>query len=309
MLRNWAADCYIKANRMPSEAAELLLAEINGKFPLAKPADYCKKWGECRIATGGVADAPRSGRPKQLTAGWIDQIITALSQGYIRIETTGPKRVPFRTWSQFCSWSPIARACLEATKVTQAHLLRACQLSLPTLKRVKIQLKVWLAPATKAARVAASTKLLAKPAAWFNSVVWLDAKTLYINPKNTYAWVNTAAMSPHDLVREDKRFKARGKELIKLKFYIAVNALCGPVALVWVTGTTGLKCNRLPIPFLPYQVITADLLHCRICCSRQSQHCCSFAAVAPLQSSSSIDLLHPSSAASPRPSPYLVQLH
>jgi hypothetical protein len=258
-LRNWASDCYIKANGSASEADELLTAEISGRFNLAKPIEYCRKWGQRRLATGGVTDATRAGRPKLLTVDWIDQCITALSWGYIRIETAGPKRVPFRTWSQFCSWSPVAKACLDATGVTSAHLLRACQLSLPTLKRVKIHLKVWLAPATKNARVAAATKLLSKHADWFKSVVWVDAKTLYINPKNTYAWVNTASMSPHDLVREDKRFKAKGNELLKLKFYVAVNAVCGPVALIWVNGTTGLKADRLPIPYLPYQVITVEL--------------------------------------------------
>lgn len=248
---------------MPSEAAELLLAEIDGKYTLAKAADYCRRWGQRRIATGGVMDAPRSGRPKQLTADWIDTCITALSHGYIRLEARGPKRVPFRSWAQFCLWSPIARDCLRHTGVTSAHLLRACQLSLPTLKRVKIHIRVYLPPASKAARVADATWLLAKHPDWFKAVVWIDAKTLYINPRDTYAWVNTADMSPNDLIREDKRYKARGKELIKLRFYVAVNALCGPVALIWTTGTTGLRSDRLPIPFLPYQVIMEEALPCR----------------------------------------------
>lgn len=271
-LRNLAADCYIRANCMATEAAELLIAEIDGKYSLARPAEFCRTWGQRRIATGAVEDAPRSGRPRKLTAAWIDQCITALSHGYIRLETRGPKRVPFRSWAQFCQWSPVAMACLQATGVTSAHLLRACQLSLPTLKRVKIYIRVWLAPATKAARVADATTLLAKHPDWFKAVVWVDAKTLYINPKSTYAWVNTADMSPNDLIREDRRYKARGKELVKLRFYLAVNALCGPVALIWTTGTTGLKSDRLPIPFLPYQVIKEDLLHCRRDCSTQSPH-------------------------------------
>jgi len=33
-----------------------------------------------------------------------------------------------------------------------------------------------------------------------------------------------------------------------------VNALYGPVALIWVTGTTGMAADRLPIPYLPYKV-------------------------------------------------------
>ena len=250
------ADCDAQA------AAVLLLAEINGKFRLAKPARFCKKWGDKRISSGDVHDAPRSGRPKQLTQDWLDQCITALSAGYGRMDSTGIKMVPYRTWTQFCRISPTALACLQATRVTPAHLLRACMQALPTLKRVKIQVRVWLKPDTKAARVAACETLLAKAAAWFDAVIWLDCKTLYINPTTSYAWVNTATMSPNDLVREDKRVNARGKELVKLKFYIAVNAKLGPVALVWVTGTKGLKHDRRPPPFKPYLVIMEEIQHC-----------------------------------------------
>jgi len=251
-LRNLAADCYVRANRNASEAAELLKAELDGKRSVPRPERFCRRWGERRLASGGVEDAPRSGRPNKLTEDWVDRCITALSHGFEMPTSTGTKTVPYRTWSQFCQNDPTALECLEETGVTPAHLLRTCVATVPTLKRVKIQVKVWLKPEIKSQRVAAAAKLLDLPPAWFESVVWLDCKTMYINPTNYYAWVDTATMSPHDLVKEDKRCRARGKELVKLKFYIAVNAKCGPVALVWVTGTSGLAYDRFPPPRGPY---------------------------------------------------------
>lgn len=308
-LRNWAADCYIRANRNAREAVELLLAEIDGKFRLPRANRFCRRWGERRIATGGVGDAPRSGRPKKLTEEWVDACITALSQGYERMDASGPKRVPFRTWTQFCQNCPTAIACLAATGVIAAHLLRACMLALPTLKRVKIQVRVWLKPEIKQQRVTVSNLLLAKPVEWFNAVVWLDCKTLYINPTSSFAWVNTAAMSPHDLVREDRRCRARGKELVRLKFYIAVNALLGPVALIWVTGTTGLTYDRRPPPYRPYQVITEEALLCSSGCSAQSHHSVPVGAPAPPRLSASTRLHGQGSAASPAPNPPQSQQH
>ena len=271
--RNLAADCYIRANRNASEAAELLKAELAGKRGVPRPERFCRRWGERRLATGGVEDAVRSGRPKKLTEEWVDRVITALSQGYEMPTSTGTKTVPYRTWTQFCQNSTVAMECLEATGVTPAHLLKICQLTLPTLKRVKIQVKVWLRPEIKAQRVAAATKLLDLPSSWFESVVWMDCKTMYINPTTYYAWVDTATMSPNSLVKEDKRCRARGKELVKLKFYIAVNALYGPVALIWVTGTTGLAYDRLAPPQGPYLVITGGIQHCRLGCSGQNHIC------------------------------------
>lgn len=269
-LRNLAADCYVRANRNASEAAELLKAELNGKHTVPRPERFCRRWGERRLTTGGVEDAARYGRPKKLTKEWVDRCITALSHGCEKVAATGTKRVPYRTWAQFCQNCPVAIECLEETGVTPAHLLRTCLATLPSLKRVKIQIKVWLKPEIKEQRVAAAARLLELPPAWFERVVWLDCKTMYINPTNFYAWVDTATMSPNDLVKADKRCRARGKELVKLKFYIAVNALCGPVALVWVTGTTGLAYDRCLPPQGPYLVIREEVLHYRRGCSAQS---------------------------------------
>ena len=249
-----AADAYLEANKDPKEAAVLLKDKLGGLMGLSRPAAYCQKWGERRLQTHTVADAPRSGAPKKLKEEHVDAVITSLSFGYIRLDTSGPTRVPFSSWSFFTNNDPTAVSVLASTGVTPRHLLRACQATLPTLKRKKIQLRVWLRPATKAERVADSQTLLGKTDRWFFSVVWVDAKTLYINPTTAYAWVNTADMAGHKLEREDRRVRPKKSLAVKLKFYIAVNALYGPVALVWVTGTTGMAADRLPIPYLPYKV-------------------------------------------------------
>ena len=251
-LRNLAADCYLESSRDKKAAARLLLERLDGRAVVSRPVRFCCYWGERRIESGSVKDRPRAGRPKKLTSVWVDAVLTDLSKGYARDDSTGRKLVPYRSWSQFCCNSPVADACLSTTRVTPRHLLRVCLAALPTLKRVKIQLRVWLKPVTKQARVDECEKLLLKSVDWMDAVIWCDGKTLYINPTTAYAWVNTADMSPHDLVREDRRVRVRGGDQVKLKFYIAVNAKVGPVKLVWVTGTTELTADRVSPP---YQVI------------------------------------------------------
>ena len=249
-LRSMAADAYIQGGRNPQVAAEILKEALGGNMPLSKPAQYCKKWGCRRLETHTVNDAPRSCRPKKLTRDGIDQVITALSQGWVLMGANEPKKMPYSSWSQFCRMCPTAIRVLQATGVTRRHLLRACQATLPSLKRKKIQLRVWLKPETKAERVATSQHLLGKTKEWFESVVWVDAKTLYICPKSAFAWINTADMMAHSmLVREDRRVRTKPSQLVKLKFYIAVSALVGPVCLVFTTGTTGMPANRVNPPY------------------------------------------------------------
>lgn len=196
-------------------------------------------------------DRARSGRPKRLSPEQVDAVITSLSQGVVLLGAHEAKRLPYSSWAKFCTTSPVAIKVLEESRVTPRHLLRACKATLPALKRVKIQLRVWLKPDTKAERVATCEILKDKAEEWFNSVVWVDAKTLYICPTSAYAWINTADMLGHSmLVREDRRIKPKPSQMVKVKFYVAVNALAGPVALVFTTGTTGMRADRVQPPYL-----------------------------------------------------------
>ena len=249
-LRSMAADAYLQAGEDAALAADLLKDKLGGSMPLTRPKEYCVKWGLRRLETHNVNDAPRTGRPRKVSKEQIDTLITALSQGWLLMGVHEAKRLPYSSWAHFCKNCPAAITVLQSTGVTPRHLLRACQATLPTLKRAKIQLRVWLKPATKAERVATSQILLGKTFEWFKSVVWVDAKTLYICPKSAHAWINTADMMAHSmLVREDRRIKTKTSQVVKIKFYIAVNALCGPVTMVFTTGTTGMRADRVNPPY------------------------------------------------------------
>lgn len=50
-------------------------------------------------------------------------------------------------------------------------------------------------------------------------------------------WSNNKHQHP---VLEDERFKP-SRKMVKLNYYACVNLLVGPVAIFYVTGTTGLK--------------------------------------------------------------------
>ena len=81
-------------------------------------------------------------------------------------------------------------------------------------------------------------------------MVWVDAKTLYICPESAFAWMNTADMMAHSMLgREDRRIRTKPSQLVKIKFYIAVSALVGPVCLVFTTGTTNMPANRVTPPY------------------------------------------------------------
>jgi hypothetical protein len=248
--RSIAADCYLQANEDAEVAAELLKDRLGARQTPCRPKIYCEFWGKRRLTTHNVADAPRSGAPRRLSQQQIDVAITALSQGWLLLGANEATRKPYSSWLDFCTNCPTASNILQSTGVHPRHLLRACKATLPTLKRAKIQLRVWLKPATKAERVSKSQTLLGMTDGWFQSVVWVDAKTLYISPKSAFAWINTADMMAHSmLVREDRRIKPKPSQMVKIKFYIAVNAMYGPVAMVFTTGTTGMTADRANPPY------------------------------------------------------------
>ena len=112
----------------------------------------------------------------------------------------------------------------------------------PTFGNKRPVVKAKLSTQHKGARVVVCRKHLQVSDETLETVVRIDAKTMYMNITDRYGWV--------DAVEEDSfetnRPATRKSNLIKLEYYIAVNASprLGAVKLVFYTGTTGMPAER-----------------------------------------------------------------
>lgn len=244
--RTLAADAWMFARGDMKEAVPVFKAWLREqRLTCSNHARFIRRWGIQRAVSFHLEDDKHTGSPRRLSAAHVEEALQGLLEG----EQKGDTREAWASFAEYCRKSAVAADVLAGSGVTEKHLLRALKAALPTLKRVRIEVRVFLSPETKQARVDAAKELLEKPKEWFDATVWADAKVLYVCPKSRKAWVDTATFDENDTVVEDKRAAAKGKQLIKLKLYLAVNSLVGAVHLVYVTGTTGLRADRVDPPY------------------------------------------------------------
>lgn len=74
------------------------------------------------------------------------------------------------------------------------------------------------------------------------AVVWIDAKKLYTRSNRDFVYCDAASAELPDFMVPETRFPKH-----KLHFYIAVNAMLGPVKAWFVTGTSGIKKTRAKV--------------------------------------------------------------
>lgn len=123
-------------------------------------------------------------------------------------------------------------------KPSLGYLLQCMKKFDPTLTQKQAKARPALSEAQKADRKEKAAILIAKDDNYFKRVFWIDAKTIYMTPmRGRYAWNNC---NHQHRVIEDERFKP-SRKVVKLNYYACVNYLKGPVAIIFVTGTTGLK--------------------------------------------------------------------
>jgi hypothetical protein len=121
-----------------------------------------------------------------------------------------------------CSPDTLLRAMREVEPACRSRLERVVRL---------------LTAENKRDRKAAASLLLKKDLPYLRRIFWLDAATIYILPEGRRVYA-----PPHvAFVVSDARLNGHSKALRKLKFYILVNAVGGPVDLQFVTGTTSLE--------------------------------------------------------------------
>lgn len=67
-------------------------------------------------------------------------------------------------------------------------------------------------------------------------VIWIDSKKLYVVPRSQRVWAPADAF----LTVEDPHMPTTGRNARAINYYVAVNAVLGPVCFLPVTGTTDL---------------------------------------------------------------------
>jgi hypothetical protein len=110
----------------------------------------------------------------------------------------------------------------------------------PRFGRHKLRVRWGMTPECQADRLDKAQDLLANYADKLDNVVQFDAKTVYLQEKVIYGYVDLAVGYTMSRAAVAKK---QGK-VIRLKYYGAVNARLGAFFITYYTGTTDMPANR-----------------------------------------------------------------
>lgn len=180
---------------------------------------------------------PAKGQPNKVPDETAKKALEILWAGF---EAEG-KRVYWDSIEDACEESPGLKAIKEQCGCCPRTLLRAMRrVERECRRRVERAVRPFT-PENKRARQDACKFLLKCPVNYLRRIFWLDAATIYVVPKNMTVYAPPCAR----LVVSDPRLAGHSLVRRKLKFYILVNAIAGPVALEFVTGTTDLEAEEV----------------------------------------------------------------
>ena len=233
-----ACVCYRKAGGNEQQAAQALRSELQ-ELGLPVPANcksYVATWGPRMQHDGSIeGHAADSGRKPALTDA---QIATchAEATGWFAAGRAGP----YSSMEELVTNNPKVQAIVAAANITPQTLCRHIKAAFPGFRYGKAAIKDALTDVHRRERVAACKRNLQMSQRQLHLAVWVDSKSMILVIKSRCGWLDTNVCDYE--VR--KRPPQCGSQIINLKYYIAVNALLGPVWLAFTTGTTGMPGNR-----------------------------------------------------------------
>ena len=184
--------------------------------------------------------------------------------------------------AMFCSQEDAFRFCprlqllLEESQKPPAHprtLWRHMLRVDPTFR--KRLFVVWppLSQQLRLDRQLYAAEMLQQPQQYTHSMVFLDAKKLWVKKGSHMAWANAEAAAAGGMIICDTRAPYGSDDDICLHHYAAVSAATGAVSFVYVTGTTGLF-NGYTVRFqdLPPYERVRQLMHRPFCRAFRAWH-------------------------------------
>lgn len=238
-----AATCYIMTGlrvviadawfRRAAENPELLDSKTERRQA------YIQKWGERLLATGSVAErVGMGGRPRT-----VDRTVLAEVAG--DIEAKAEEGKPYFDWTHAMT-ANAARVAESGSKST-AYATRLVQ-SMTPAKKVEVEYKVGRSPQIMAERVKLCRERIAlaeegKLIGMLQQVFWLDWCKIYVDAKGT-----TMLLTPEQKDKLGDTIVSVHKPVNKaqnvaIKVLCVVNAVWGPVIILFASGTTGVQIN------------------------------------------------------------------
>lgn len=190
-----------------------------------------------------------SGRPRQFTDEQALAAVELVSAGF---------ELDDGSTTKFCSQEDAFCFCPQLQLVLQEchsppahprtlwrHMLRVD----PTFRKRLLVARPPLSSQLRLERKLYAAEMLRQTQHYLHSMVFLDAKKLWVKKGSCMAWANAAAVAAGELTVCDPRAPFGSEDNICLHYYAGVSAAVGAVSFVYVTGTTGLS-NGYTVGFL-----------------------------------------------------------
>lgn len=209
---------------------------ILGQQPPANPSQFVKLWRD-RMDTRGNIDhhGSNSGRKEKLTEAQVEEVCQAV----IGWKKAG-RQLPYETYEDAAENCETFKRVLAESGAALGTLVNRIKAKHPKFGRYQLTVRWKLSARNKTDRVSKCEKLLAEYREQLHKVVHLDAKTVLMYEKVIHGLIDLS--EPYSVCRFAPA--KRGGKIIRVKYYAAVNAVLGPVFMMFYTGTTGMPSTR-----------------------------------------------------------------
>jgi hypothetical protein len=233
-IRKAGATAWHQANGDAARAIKLFAAKHPTECAaMPRPEKNLQRWAEEWADRPDYSDKHRSGRQRVIQD---EARLRMCAAALKRTRMIGGTRRHYTSIQEAARYEKVIRNTMEEYGVTADHLLRACKRIYPNLTTGRERRRRYLTKQHRAKRMRLAKRLLRKAQYYWKKVFWLDAKHFYIVPPTFRVFCDKKDKSA--IYVEDPHARTTP---ICLHYYAAVNWFTGAVALVWVTGTTGLK--------------------------------------------------------------------
>lgn len=231
-LRLLAIRCYILMEEDMHAACALFRDLCEEDERPANVAEFMHYWWDAMQSRYSLLDQAHGSAP-HLSVDKAEEAVQLMWDGY---ECEGCHTIPLNVHDALANIPELESIWHKSGLSERAFGDRLKQVE-PRLRQRLLVFKARRTPAQEMERWECASKLRRYHLEELRRVFWIDATTIYVVPTGFKALVPPGA----SVVIEDDRMPKDYRHAVVLRFYCCVNAVAGPVAIKFHTGTTKLK--------------------------------------------------------------------